>query len=74
MSRCAEAASLLTNTKIYSDGDFESWEEIVCEPFHDQTNTFAWALPGALRYFDSGEISRLVHDTLKLDDPALTKA
>ena len=73
LSRCAEVAALLTGTKIFSDNDFEDWEDIVREPFHDQTNTYAWAQPGALKYFNSAEISLLVHDTLKIDDPTLKK-
>ena len=59
-SRYADIAALLTGTPVCSDDDFQSWEEIVEEKFHDQTWSHAWVLPGALRLLDAPELQSLL--------------
>ena len=59
-SRYADIAALLTSTPVCSDDDFQSWEEIVEEKFHDQTWSHAWVLPGALRLLDAPELQSLL--------------
>ena len=48
-SRYAEYASLLSGVPAVTDGEYQTYEEILSETFHDQTSTFDWALPGILR-------------------------
>lgn len=59
-SRYADLAALLTDTPVCSDCDFQTYEEIVSERYHDQTYSHAWILPGALRYFDAPDIKSLL--------------
>ena len=59
-SRYADIAALLTSTPVCSDDDFQSWEEIVEEKFHDQTWSHAWVLPGALRLLDAPELQSML--------------
>lgn len=59
-SRYADIAALLTGTPVCSDDDFQSWEEIVEEKFHDQTWSHAWVLPGALRLLDAPELQSML--------------
>lgn len=69
-SRYADLAALLTDTPICSDCDFQPFEEIVTERYHDQTYSHAWILPGALRYFDAPEIKSLLKQQgLQVADP-----
>ncbi len=70
-SRYADLAALLTDTPICSDDDFQPFEEIVEERYHDQTWSHAWVLPGALKYFDAPDIKSLLRQTgLRTADPA----
>lgn len=70
-SRYADAAALLTGTPVSSDEDFQPFEEIVHEKYHDQTWSHAWVLPGALRVFDTPEIKTLLRQQgLCIGDPA----
>ena len=59
-SRYADLAALLTGTAVCSDGDYQPFEEIVEERFHDQTWSHAWVLPGALTRFDEARIQSLL--------------
>lgn len=59
-SRYADLAALITGTPVYSDEDFQPYEEIVLEDFHDQTWSHAWVLPGALKVFDTPEIKEML--------------
>ena len=59
-SRYADLAALLTDTPVCSDCDFQTYEEIVSERYHDQTYSHAWILPGALRYFDAPDVKSLL--------------
>ena len=59
-SRYTDLAALLTGTPVCSDEDFEPFEEIVLEDFHDQTWSHAWVLPGALEVFDTPEIKEML--------------
>ncbi len=51
-SRYADAAALLTGVPVCSDENYETYAQIVEEPFHDQTRTHEWVLPGVLKHFD----------------------
>lgn len=69
--RYALAASVLTHTPLCENGTFASYEDIVTQRYHDQTNTHAWILPGALQVFDFPQLqdlSSLRH--LQSSDPA----
>ncbi len=59
-SRYADLAALLTGTAVYADDDYQPFEEIVAERFHDQTWSHAWVLPGALTRFDEARIKSLL--------------
>ena len=59
-SRYADLAALLTGTAVCSDEDYQPFEEIVAERFHDQTWSHAWVLPGALTRFDEARIKSLL--------------
>ena len=59
-SRYADLAALLTGTPVCSDEDFQPFEEIVLEKYHDQTWSHAWVLPGALKVFDTPEIKEML--------------
>ena len=59
-SRYADLAALLTSTPVCSDEDFQHFEEIVAEKYHDQTWSHAWTLPGILTLFDEPEIKSLL--------------
>lgn len=60
-SRYADLAALLTGTPVCSDENFQPYEEIVAERYHDQTWSHAWVLPGALTLFDAPDIKLLLH-------------
>ena len=59
-SRYADLTALLTGTSVCSDEDFQPFEDIVEERFHDQTWSHAWVLPGALTCFDEARIKSLL--------------
>ena len=59
-SRYADLAALLTGTAVCSDEDYQPFEDIVDERFHDQTWSHAWVLPGALACFDEARIKSLL--------------
>ena len=70
-SRYADAAALLTGTPVFSDEDFQPWEEIVEEKYHDQTWSHAWVLPGGLKLYDEPELkSMLCRKGLLCADPS----
>jgi len=70
-SRYAQIAALMTGTPVHSDENYQTYQEIVAEDFHDQTHTHEWVLPGVLRHFDMPEIrSRLNELGLLATDPA----
>ena len=70
-SRYADLAALLTGTPVCSDEDFQPFEEIVEERYHDQTWSHAWVLPGALTLFDTPEIKSLLRqEGLCIANPA----
>ena len=71
MSRCAEMAALLAGVPVCADSDYQTWTEIVQEDFHDQTNTHAWVLPGALQHCDAPQIHALLEQSgLIFPDPS----
>ena len=57
MDRYALWAALLCGVRVKPGGACQSYEEIVSGAYHDQTHTHAWALPGVLKAFGSGEIT-----------------
>ena len=70
-SRYADLAALLTGAPVCSDEDFQPFEEIVEERYHDQTWSHAWVLPGALTLFDTPEIKSLLRqEGLCIANPA----
>lgn len=70
-SRYADAAAMLTGTPVRSDEDFQPWEEIVEEKYHDQTWSHAWVLPGGLKLYDEPELkSMLCRKGLLCADPS----
>ena len=70
-SRYADAAAMLTGTPVCSDEDFQPWEEIVEEKYHDQTWSHAWVLPGGLKLYDEPELkSMLCRKGLLCADPS----
>ena len=71
MSRYAEIAALMSRIPAHTDADYETYEEIVENDFHDQTRTHEWVLPGVLRHFDMPDV-RAALDTIGLlaPDPA----
>ena len=56
MTRCAEAAALINNVPVCFDPLVQPYEDIVRDKYHDQTHTFAWALPGLLRFCDTASL------------------
>ena len=62
---------MLTGTPVCSDEDFQPWEEIVEEKYHDQTWSHAWVLPGGLKLYDEPELkSMLCRKGLLCADPS----
>lgn len=57
-SRLAELASLLTELPACTDEAYQPYEEIVTERYHDQTHTYEWIFPGALKHFDAADVRR----------------
>ncbi len=71
MGRYVLLAALLCGVPVCTDGEFQRYEEIVLEKYHDQTNTHSWILPGALRLGDMDAISECLSKRgLLLRDPA----
>ncbi len=69
-SRYGLMASLLTGVKVAADEAFQSYEDIVRENWHDQTNTHEWILPGILQYTDMPLIRAYLEQSgLLLPDP-----
>lgn len=69
-ARYAEIAALMTDTPVCSDGDYDAWEDMVAERYHDQTCTHEWVFPGALRHFDMPQLRALLHQR-DLESPDL---
>lgn len=57
--RYALIVSLLEELPLCANGCFASYEEIVAERYHDQTNTHTWFLPDALSCIDYPMLGRL---------------
>ena len=70
-SRYADMAALVTGTPVCSDEDYQPWEEIVEERYHDQTKTHEWVFPGVLEHFDMPQLRGLLASmNLISPDPA----
>ena len=67
-ARYASLASLLTGVPAFSDGNYQPYEEIVRERYHDQTHTYEWIFPSALRLLGPEEIRN--HPKLQARDPS----
>ncbi len=61
-SRYALLASLMTDIPVTADGQYQPYEEIVRERWHDQTNTHEWVIPGILEHTDMPEIVRYLSE------------
>ena len=68
-ARYAAYASLMTGVPAFSDGNYQPYEEIVRERYHDQTHTHEWIFPSALRLADTGE-DVLNNPKLQARDPS----
>ena len=70
-STYADAAALLTGVPVCSDENYETYAQIVEEPFHDQTRTHEWVLPGVLQHFDMPLLRTRLNDLgLLATDPS----
>ena len=70
-SRYAHISSLLSGVPVYADGLCQPWEAIVQDPYHDQTHTWAWLLPGILSCTDTQTLlGDLAARGLSAPDPA----